>query len=155
MNTAGLALTSELDRDQVLQRVADQARAVANAKYAALGVFNVNIDTGQPKFSDAPANTQSNWPNYNRAILVTVAAEEFRLDLHDAVEVEGIAPEHLRQGNPAALGLVQLGVRIDAADARLHLAERVGFDQIGLVEQDDVGAGDPGPVAAVVGASAG
>ena len=40
VNSAGLALTSELDRDQVLQRVADQARAVANAKYAALGVFN-------------------------------------------------------------------------------------------------------------------
>ena len=75
-------------------------------------------------------------------VMVTVAAEEFRLDLHDAVEVEGIAPEHLRQGNPAALGLVQLGVRIDAADARLHLAERVGFDQIGLVEQDDVGERD-------------
>ena len=40
VNSAGLALTSELDRDQVLQRVADQARAVASAKYAALGVFN-------------------------------------------------------------------------------------------------------------------
>src|SRR6266404_4328232 len=75
-------------------------------------------------------------------VMVTVAAQEFRLDLHDAVEVEGIAPEHLRQGNPAALGLVQLGVRIDAADARLHLAERVGLDQIGLVEQDDVGERD-------------
>jgi len=40
VNTAGLALTSELDRGEVLQRVADQARAVANARYAALGVFN-------------------------------------------------------------------------------------------------------------------
>lgn len=40
VNTAGLALTSELDRDEVLQRVADQARLVANAKYAALGVFD-------------------------------------------------------------------------------------------------------------------
>lgn len=40
VNAAGLALTSELDRDEVLQRVADQARAIANAKYAALGVFN-------------------------------------------------------------------------------------------------------------------
>src|SRR5215813_3736042 len=39
-------------------------------------------------------------------VTVTVAAEEFRLDLHDAVEVEGIAPEHLRQGDLAALGLV-------------------------------------------------
>ncbi len=40
VNTAGLALTSELDRDEVMQRVADQARAVANAKYSALAVFN-------------------------------------------------------------------------------------------------------------------
>ena len=40
LNAAGLALTSELDRDEVLQRVADQAREVANAKYAALGVFD-------------------------------------------------------------------------------------------------------------------
>src|SRR5262245_61916056 len=69
-------------------------------------------------------------------------AEEFRLDLHDAVEIEGIAAEHLRQRDPAALGLVQLGVGVDAADARLHLAERVGFDQIGLVEQDHVGERD-------------
>jgi signal transduction histidine kinase len=40
VNAAGLALTSELDREELLQRVADQARAVANAKYAALGVFD-------------------------------------------------------------------------------------------------------------------
>ena len=43
VNTAGLALTSELDRDQVLQRVADQARLVADAKYAALGVFDEEV----------------------------------------------------------------------------------------------------------------
>jgi signal transduction histidine kinase len=40
VNASGLALTSELDRDAVLQRVADQARLVANARYAALGVFD-------------------------------------------------------------------------------------------------------------------
>ena len=40
VNAAGLALTSELDREEVLQRVADQARLVADAKYAALGVFD-------------------------------------------------------------------------------------------------------------------
>jgi signal transduction histidine kinase len=47
LNTAGLALTSELDRDEVLQRVVDQARNVANAKYAALGVFDEDgvVDT--------------------------------------------------------------------------------------------------------------
>jgi signal transduction histidine kinase len=40
LNAAGIALTSELDTATVLQRVADQARAVADAKYAALGVFD-------------------------------------------------------------------------------------------------------------------
>ncbi len=40
VNAAGLALTSELDRDEVLQRVADQARLVTGARYAALGVFD-------------------------------------------------------------------------------------------------------------------
>ena len=42
LNAAGLALTSELDRDEVLQRVVEQARAVARARYAALGVFDAN-----------------------------------------------------------------------------------------------------------------
>ncbi|MEP6695143.1 MAG: GAF domain-containing sensor histidine kinase [Chloroflexota bacterium] len=40
LNVAGMALTSELDTATVLQRVVDQARAVGNAKYAALGVFD-------------------------------------------------------------------------------------------------------------------
>src|SRR5262245_9811800 len=75
-------------------------------------------------------------------MMVTAVAEEFRLDLHDAVEIEGVTPQHLRQGDLTALGLVQPGVGVDAADARLHLAERVGLDQVGLVEQDDVGERD-------------
>src|SRR5262249_16690082 len=36
----------------------------------------------------------------------------------------------------------QPGVGVDAADTRLHLAELVGIDQVGLVEQDDVGERD-------------
>src|SRR5262245_6692860 len=75
-------------------------------------------------------------------MMVTAVVEEFRLDLHDAVEIEGVAPEHLRQRDLTAFGLVQPGVGVDAADARLHLAERVGPDQVGLVEQDDVGERD-------------
>src|SRR5262249_10554844 len=43
-------------------------------------------------------------------MMVTAVAKEFRLDLHDAVEIEGIASQHLRQRNLAALGLVQPGV---------------------------------------------
>ena len=40
LNAAGMALTSELDSAAVLQLVVDQARAIASAKYAALGVFD-------------------------------------------------------------------------------------------------------------------
>lgn len=40
LNLAGMSLTSELDTAAVLQLVVDQARAVANSKYAALGVFD-------------------------------------------------------------------------------------------------------------------
>ena len=38
-----------------------------------LGIFNVQIDTGQPQFMDA-ANTQPNFPTYLRCYPVTVAA---------------------------------------------------------------------------------
>src|SRR5215831_8759191 len=75
-------------------------------------------------------------------MMVAAVAEKFRLDLQDAVEIEGVAPEHLRQRDLATLGLVQLRIRVDAANARLHLAEFVGRGQVGLVEQDDVGERD-------------
>jgi len=42
LNVAGMALAAELETASVLQRVVDQARAVADAKYAALGVFDEN-----------------------------------------------------------------------------------------------------------------
>jgi signal transduction histidine kinase len=40
LNAAGMSMTSELDRGAVLQRVVDQARAIGNARYGALGVFD-------------------------------------------------------------------------------------------------------------------
>jgi len=40
LNAAGMWMTSELDTAAVLQRVVDQARDIASAKYAALGVFD-------------------------------------------------------------------------------------------------------------------
>src|SRR5262245_4179216 len=73
---------------------------------------------------------------------IMAVAQELGFDFQDAVEIEGVAPEHLRQRNAAALGSVQLGVGIDAADARLHLAELVGRHQVGLVDEDDVGESD-------------
>ena len=63
-------------------------------------------------------------------MVVVVGVEEFRLDVEDAVEIEGVAAEHLVERDLRALGPVQLGIGIDAADARLDLA------QFGLARPD-------------------
>jgi prepilin-type processing-associated H-X9-DG protein len=53
------------------QQVGSQVYQESNGNR--LGIFNVTIDTGQPQYMDA-AKTQSNFPNYLRAIPVTAAA---------------------------------------------------------------------------------
>src|SRR4029079_842032 len=75
-------------------------------------------------------------------MVVAVALEKFRLQMEDAVEVERIAAEHFVKRHLRPLGLVQPGVAIDAADARLDLVKFGRRDQIGLVDQDDVGKRD-------------
>lgn len=42
LNEAGLSLSAELDSSAVLQKIVDLARAVAAARYAALGIFDEN-----------------------------------------------------------------------------------------------------------------
>ena len=75
-------------------------------------------------------------------VIVLVAAEEVRLDIEDAIEIEGVAAEHLVERDLRARGLVHFGIRVDAADAGLDFAQLLGRHQIGLVDQDDVGEGD-------------
>src|SRR5579872_5261467 len=72
-------------------------------------------------------------------VLLVVLLQELRLDIEDTVEVEGVAAEYLAGVDPGALGTVQPRVRIDAADARLDLAQLFRRNEIGLVDQDDVG----------------
>ena len=75
-------------------------------------------------------------------VVVVAGLEEFRLDLEDAVEIEGAALQHVRQRHLAALGAVQLGIGVDGADPRLDFGEFGLGDEIGLVEHDDVGERD-------------
>src|SRR5262249_4966914 len=78
-----------------------------------------------------------------RMLMVVIGAvEKVRLDLNDTVEIEGVASEHFSQGDVAARGLMHLGIRVDAADARFDLAQLVGRDKIGLVEQNHVRESD-------------
>ena len=71
-----------------------------------------------------------------------VGVQKLRLDIEDAVEIEGVAAQNLIERDLRPLGAMQLGVGIDAADAGLDLAQLGIGDQIGLVEQDHVGKGD-------------
>ena len=59
-------------------------------------------------------------------MIVLFGLEKRRLDVEDAVEIEGVAAEHLGDVDLGALGAVQPRVRIDAADARLDLGEFAG-----------------------------
>ncbi|MEK7284896.1 MAG: hypothetical protein AAB114_03435, partial [Chloroflexota bacterium] len=47
LNQAGMSLAAELDTSAVLQKIADLAREVANARYAALGIFDENGEVAQ------------------------------------------------------------------------------------------------------------
>ena len=59
-------------------------------------------------------------------MVMIVDFEEVRLDVEDAVEIERAALEHVGKRHLAALGAVQLGIGVDAADARLD------FGKLGL-----------------------
>ena len=56
------------------------------------------------------------------AMIVIVGFEERRLNIENAFEIEGLAVEHFVERDLRALRAMQLGIRIDAADARLDLA---------------------------------
>jgi hypothetical protein len=55
-------------------------------------------------------------------IVIVFIAEEVRLEIEDAIEIEGIAAQHRIQWNLGTQRLMQLGVRIDAANAGLDVA---------------------------------
>ena len=69
-------------------------------------------------------------------------AEEIGFDVEDAVEIEGTAAEHHVERHRTALGAVQLGIGIDAADARLDFGEFGRRHEVRLVQENDVGEGD-------------
>src|SRR5690242_6677947 len=72
-------------------------------------------------------------------MMMIVGLEERRLDLENTIEIEGIASQDLADIDLGALGAMQPRVRIESADPRLEFAQLLRSDQIGLVDQDDVG----------------
>src|SRR5580698_3217517 len=75
-------------------------------------------------------------------MIVVVAAEEVRLDIEDAIKVEGVAAEHLIECDLGSFGFVYFGVRVDAADACFNLLQFFRCDKVGLVDKDYVRKSD-------------
>ena len=59
LNAAGMSLTSDLALESVLQRVTDEARALAGARYAALGVLDSDRHLDQFITSGMPAEEEA------------------------------------------------------------------------------------------------
>ena len=76
-------------------------------------------------------------------MVVLIDLQKLLLDVEEYdVEVEGAAFEHVLDLHVAFLGPVQPRIGVDGADAPFELLQFLRGDQIGLVEQDDVGESD-------------
>ena len=74
--------------------------------------------------------------------MALVGVEERWLDIENAIEIEGVAAEHLIDVDLRALGAVQPRVRIESANACFQLTQFLRRHQIGLVEQNHIGECD-------------
>jgi len=61
-------------------------------------------------------------------VVMVVDLEEIGLDLHDAVEIERLALQHVGDRHIAALGAMQLRIRIDRPNARLDIGAALAFE---------------------------
>ena len=75
-------------------------------------------------------------------VVVVVDLQEMRLDVENAIEIEGALVEHGVDLDIALLSMMKPGIGIDGADSRLDLAQFRRRNEIGLVEDDHVGEGD-------------
>src|ERR1700756_5212847 len=64
-------------------------------------------------------------------VVIVRFGEKSRLELEDAIEIEGAAAEHLAQIDAAALGPMHVGIGIDPANARFDRGELAVRAEIG------------------------
>jgi signal transduction histidine kinase len=129
LNIAGISLTSELDSGTVLQRVADQAREVADAKYAALGVFDEHGEVEQFITSGiSPEERARIGPlPKGRGILGVLQAEQRTLRLRRISEHPksvGFPPNHPPMGSFLGTPILFRGVSL----GNLYLTEKLHGD---------------------------
>lgn len=105
LHAAGLAVTSDLDLAELLQRVADEARKLTGAEYGALGVLNAEktelaqfITSGMPE----EAVARMGHPPKGLGLLGAVIREGETIRLEEASEdsrAAGVPPGHPEPGS--------------------------------------------------------
>jgi signal transduction histidine kinase len=139
LNIAGMFLTSELDSATVLQRVVEQARAVARAKYAALGVFDEDGEVDQfitSGITDEERARIGPLPR-GRGLLGVLQKDQVTLrlrDLHTHPSSVGFPKDHppMRSflGTPILFRGASLG--------NLYLTEKQGADEFSVDDEEAV-----------------
>ena len=139
LTIAGMSLTSELDSATVLQRVVDQARAVARAKYAALGVFDEDGEVDQFITSGISEEERARigpLPR-GRGLLGVLQKERTTLrlrDLHAHPSSVGF-PQH----HPAMRSFLGTPILFRGASlGNLYLTEKQGADEFSVDDEEAV-----------------
>jgi signal transduction histidine kinase len=139
LNIAGMSLTSEMETPIVLQRVVDQARAVANAKYAALGVFDPDglveqfITSG---ISDEERARIGPLP-HGLGLLGVLHKEHATLrlrDLHEHPKSVGFPPNHPPMRSFLGTPILYRGASL----GNLYLTEKQGAEEFSTDDEEAV-----------------
>jgi signal transduction histidine kinase len=99
LNAAGMSLSSELSVQTVLQRVCEEARALAGARYAALGVLDEQGHLDEFVTSGMPTEEEARIAHLPRGrgllgVLVTDPKPLRLANLHDDPRSAGFCPNH-------------------------------------------------------------
>ncbi len=126
----GIAITSELSLDSVLERIVEAAARVTDAEYAALGVID-RAGTGLERFvtygMTAEVKKQIGDPPHGRGILGVLITDARNLRLHDLSEHPrsvGFPPGHPPMNTFLGVPIVLRSV----AYGNLYLTEKEGGD---------------------------
>ena len=130
LNEAGMALSAELDSAAVLQKIVDLAKGVANARYAALGIFGA--DGGVTQFITAGITAEQRarigaLPR-GHGVLGVLPRDKRPLrlrDLKDHPESVGFPPAHPPMRSFLGVPILWRGESV----GNLYLTEKQGADE--------------------------
>lgn len=139
LNEAGLSLAADLETSSVLQRIADLARVVARAKYAALGIFNENGEVVQFLTSGITQEERARIGPLPRGRgLLGLLQDEPR-----AIRVPDLSKHPASVGFPPGHPPMRsfLGVPIrwrDRSVGNLYLTEKIGADEFSVDDESAI-----------------